>query len=67
VFYYVIKGLGMGVFTYGDRVRATVVGDRAYFPNDSDVMHIRDAFEKELFSMASEFGMERSEDVFLEE
>jgi len=57
-------GFGMGMFSYKDRVRATVIADSVYYPKDTDVAAITTAFETELQLLANSLGVK---DVFVKE
>jgi len=47
----------VGLFSYGDRVRASVVGDKVYFPNCNDVQFIADSFQEVLISLGKEVDL----------
>jgi hypothetical protein len=47
----------MGMFSYKNKVRATIIGDKAYFPNDNDIQCIRKAFEDELSILGNAVGI----------
>lgn len=59
-----LTGLGMGLFSYKDKVRACVVGDKAYYQNDTDIEFLTSAFENELTLLGRSIGME---DIFVSE
>lgn len=53
----------MGLFSYKNKVRATVIADKAYYPKDSDIEFLTKAFEDELTFLGESVGIR---DVFME-
>jgi len=53
-------GMAMGLFSYGGRCRATMVGDQTYL-SKSDVELLTKNFETEISELGKSLGMSESE------
>lgn len=53
-------GMAMGLFSYGGRCRATMVGDTTYM-SKSDVESLVANFESEIVELGKSFGVGESE------
>lgn len=60
MFVFLFIGMAMGLFSYGGRCRATMVGDSTYF-SKSDVESLVTNFETEIYTLGKSLGMSDNE------
>ena len=49
--FYRFSGIGMGLFSYNGRVRASMIGDAAALPDPSDIPNLVQEFENEIIEL----------------